>query len=249
MTLLTLLVVIILLCFGAFKAALIVFIAALAIDILILLLRVGARATLAEGEFSLRVIAGPIRLKLLPRIEPEKAKEEEPGEDGAKKPKKGRKPKKKKRPKKGEETQAPGDEEKKKPGIDITLELISTVLSAVGEMLGRLRRKISIDKLTIHYTVASDGPYSAAMTFGYACAGVNALMPVIENIFKVKERDVGVDATFDSDKSEFFIDAQLTIAIWEIIYIALAVWPVVKAVIAQYLKNRKVDKNGQASDQ
>ncbi len=234
LTLLYFLVFVILLCVGKCKAALIILGVTLALDLLLLLLRVGARATLDSGGFSLRIIAGPLRLKILP-----------PGEEKAKKPKKSKKPKAEKT---GEE-KPEGEKEKAKPKIKVTLELVTSVLKAVGELLGRLRRKISIDKLTIHYTAAGEDPGAAAMSFGYANAGIYALMPVIENIFKVKERDVGAAVTFDSEESELFIDAQLTLAIWEILYIVLAVWPPVKVVVGQIMKNGKVDKNGQASDQ
>lgn len=252
MTLIALIPVVIILCFGAWRAALIVLGAALVLDLLIALLRVGARAALEEGVFSLRILAGPIKLKLLPKEETEKPEPEEPGEEKKKpkKPKKAKKAKKAKKGKKGEPGETAGGEEKKKElPVKITVELISTVLNAVGELLGRLRRKISIDRLTVHYTVASEDPASAAMTYGYASAGISALMPVIENIFKVRERDVGVAVTFERSEGDFYIDAQLTLAIWEILYIAFAVWPVVKAVIAQYMNKRKVDKNGQSSDQ
>ena len=233
LTVLYFLAFIILLCCGKCKVALIILGVTLTLDILLLLIRVGARLTLDSQGLALRLIAGPVRLKLLPK-----------GEEKAKKPKK----------EKPEKRETPAPEEKKekskpKPKIKITFELISSVLKAVGELLGRLRRKICIDKLVLHYTAAAADPADAAMTFGYASAGVGALMPVIENIFKVKERDVGASVTFDTDQSEIFLDAQLTLAIWEILYIVLAVWPPVKALIGQLIKNGKVDKNGQASDQ
>ena len=232
LTLLYLIAFLILLCFGKFKVALIILGVTLFLDLVLLLLRVGARATLDENGFSLWATAGPVKLKILP-----------PGKEKAKKPKKPKENKK--------ETEKPSEEkkEKPKPKISITLDLVTTVLKAVGELLGRLRRKICIDRLVIHYTVGSADPADAAMTFGYMSAGIGALMPVIENIFKVKERDVGAALDFDADRPEIFIDARLTLAIWEIIYIVLAVWPVVKAVIAQTISKGKVDKNGQASDQ
>ncbi len=237
LTVLYFLAFVILLCFGKFKIALIILGVTLALDILILLLRVGARATLDEDGFALRVLAGPVKLKLLPS-----------GEEKAKKPKKPKKPKKEKPEKKREKPEAPAGE-KPGPKIRITLELVTSVLRAVGELLGRLRHKLRVDKLVIRYTVASDDPSGAAMTFGYASAGIGALMPVLENIFDVRERDVGVAVSFDTDRPEIFVDAQLTLAIWEILYIALAVWPPVKALIGQLIKKGKVDKNGQASDQ
>ncbi len=234
MTLIYLLIFVLLLCFGKFKIALILLGVTLVIDFLIAITRVGARAVLEEGVFSLTVLAGPVKLRLLPK--------------GEKKPAKPGREKPEKRAKKSKEKKEAG-EEKPKPKIEISFELITTVLSAVGELLGRLRRKIRIDRLTVHYTAASDDPAKAAMTFGYASAGVNALMPVVENIFRVKERDVGVSVTFDTDQSDIFVDAQLTLAIWEILYIVLAVWPPVKALLGQMKNKGKVDKNGQASDQ
>lgn len=237
MTLLYLLIFIVLLCFGKFKIAFILVGVTLLVDFLIATLRVGASATLEEGVFSLTVLAGPVKLKLLPKGE------KKPAKPGKEKP--GKKAKKQKKPKEEKET----GEKKPKPKIEISFELISTVLSAVGELLGRLRRKIRIDRLTVHYTAASDDPAKAAMTFGYASAGVNALMPAVENIFRVKERDVGVSVAFDTDESKIYLDAQLTLAIWEILYIVLAVWPPVKAILGQMTNKGKVDKNGQASDQ
>lgn len=232
MTLIFLLVMIVLACCGLWKAALIMLGVTVLLDFLIAVLRVGARATLSEGVFSLKILAGPVKLKLLPK-----------DEDRAKKPGK-EKPKTEEKP----QEQKPEAEKKPKPKIKITMELVRTVLSAVGDALGRLRRKLSIDVLTVHYTVASDDPYSAAMTYGYASAAVGALMPVIENIFKVKKSDVGAAVTFDTAEADLYIDAQLTIAIWEIIYIALAVVPVIKPVLAG-LKKGKVDTNGKSSDQ
>ena len=226
MTLVFLIVMIILACFGLWKAALIMLGVTLLIDILILTLRVGARATLEDSVFYLKIIAGPIRLKLLPKKE-----------DRAKKP-----PKKAPEPPEEKEIK-----QEKKPKIKVDLELIKTALTAVGELLSRLRRKLTIDKLTIHYTVASEDPASAAMTFGYASAGVGALMPVLENTFRIKDSDVGAAVDFEAKENVIYVDAQLTIAIWEIIYIALAVWPVLKAILAG-AKKGKVDKNGQASD-
>ena len=232
MTLLFLLVMILLACCGLWKAALIMLGVTLLIDLIIALLRVGARATLSEGVFSLSILAGPVKLKLLPKDEDEakKQKKEAP------------KPEKPKM----EAPEGPA-EEKPKRKLKITMELITTALSALGDALGRLRRKISIDLLTIHYTAASGDPFSAAMTYGCASAAVGALMPVIENIFKVKKSDVGAAVTFDATEADIYIDAQLTIAIWEIIYIALAVLPVIKPVL-EGLRKGKVENNGQASD-
>ncbi len=249
MTLILLIPAIVTLCFGAWKAALIVLGVGVVLDFLIAMLRVGARATLEDGVFGLRVLAGPVKLTLLPKAEKEEKAEPEEKDEEKEAKKKAKKRKKAKKKKEKAEASEGEKKEKKELPIKIDLELISTVLSALGELLGRLRRKISIDKLTVHYTVAAEDPAGAAMTFGYASAGINALMPAVENIFKVKDRDVGVAVTFDETQADIYLDAQLTLAIWEIFYIVFAVWPVVKNIVRQFLNKRKVDKNGQSSDQ
>ena len=212
--------------------------------LLIALLRVGAALRLEEGVLHLKIIAGPVKFELLPKKErkPQKA-----GGEGApkKKEKKKKVKKKKEKEKKGPESPEGGKEKKKLP---ITWDLISEILTAVGELLGRLRRKLCIDKLTIHYTVSSPDPYSTAMTFAYASIAVNALTPVLDNTFKIKERDLGAAVDFNSGENVIFVEAQLTIAIWEIVYIALAVVPAVKAIIRGFKKG-KVENNGQASNQ
>lgn len=210
----------------------------LLVFLLIALLRVGAALRLEDGTLYLKIVAGPIKLQILPKTK-ESAKK--PKDEGKKK-----EPKKKKKKEKKKET---GDEggEKEKKKFPITLELITSILSAVADLLGRFRRKLSIDKLTLHYTVASADPYSAAMTFGYASMAVNALVPVLDRTFKIKDRDIGAAVDFNSKENIIFADVQLTLAIWEIIYIALAVVPAIKAVLREYKKG-KVEKNGQASD-
>ncbi len=231
-TILALIPVIVVLICGKIKAALIVLAVTLAVDIVIALVRVGAHLTLEKGVFGLKIIAGPVKLKLLP------ADKDKPKE-----------PKKTKKEKAEEPEEEKEEPEKEKSGIHVTLELVTTVLKAVGELLGRFRRKITVDSLTIHYTAASPDPYNTAMTFAYASAGVNALMPVIHNIFTVKKSDVGAAVTFDAQEADVYVDARLTLAVWEVIYIVLAVWPVIRVILAQLLKKGKVDNHGQASDQ
>lgn len=208
----------------------------LLVFLLIALLRVGAALRLEDGTLYLKIVAGPIKLKILPKTK-----------ESAKKPKDEGKKKKPKKEKEKKETVDEGGEEEKKKKFPITLELITSILSAVADLLGRFRRKLSIDKLTLHYTVASADPYSAAMTFGYASMAVNALVPVLDRTFKIKDRDIGAAVDFNSKENIIFADVQLTLAIWEIIYIALAVVPAIKAVLREYKKG-KVEKNGQASD-
>ncbi|MGM9522059.1 MAG: DUF2953 domain-containing protein [Oscillospiraceae bacterium] len=205
--------------------ALIIIGAVFLILLLISLLRFGVSIIYSDKELCVKAVAGPVRITVFPIKEKDK-------------------PEKKR--KKREKTEKEEAEPPKKEKIDIK-EKLQKLLPPVLNALGRLRRKLSIDKLTIHYTAAADDPCSAAMSFGYASAAIGAVMPLIENNFKIRERDVGADVTFDSTENIIYVNAQLTLAFWEIIYICLALLPLLKS-LGSGEDTGKVDKNGQATN-
>jgi hypothetical protein len=192
----------------------------------LLLLKVGVNATYDDKVLCVKAIAGPVKITVFP-LEKEQ------------------KPKKEKKPKKKVEEKP--EEEKPKSKIPI-LDLIKVIVPAAIEALKRLRRKIDIDILTVHYTVASDDPYSTATSFGYISAAVGVLTPLLDRAFDIKKQDIQTDVSFDTSEPVIFANVQLTIAIWEIIYIAIAFLPVIKAIIKLNKENRKVEENGQAAD-
>ncbi|MEA4894784.1 MAG: hypothetical protein VB064_05940 [Oscillospiraceae bacterium] len=88
--------------------------------------------------------------------------------------------------------------------------------------LGRLRRKLHVDYLRIHYTFASDDPFKTAAGFGYSSAALGAIMPLVEDAFIIGERDIGTSLDFLGDKPVFDCWITLKIQVWELLYIAAA---------------------------
>jgi hypothetical protein len=172
----------------------------LAFFALLLLLRVGVRAEFDDGGLTLKIKAGAI---YIPIISPDKPKKEKP-----------EKPKKEKKPKKKTE---PEEKEKKTGKVSFFLSLISDVL----DILGRFKRKIKIDELTVWYLSASNDPAKAAMTFGAASAGMGIVTGILENNFKIKKRDFRAAVDFQKTEPEVYVKAELSLAIWEILYIVL----------------------------
>ncbi len=213
--------------------ALVILVVILLIISLIMILRVGVTVKYIEGEFTLKVIAGPVKLTLFPAPE----KKPKPKE-----PKKEKKPKEKKKP-------AEEKPESEKPKQSIP-ELIDRFVPPVLEALGRFKSKLLINNLTFYYSIAGiNDPYSAALNYGRISAAMASLIPLLENTLNIRKRSIGVNISFETDENKIYVDVTLTIAIWQIIYVALAVLPALVPGSKNNKSDGKEEKNGQAANE
>lgn len=185
------------------------------IFILIALLRFGVAAEYSGDGVTVVARAGPVKIQVLP---PKK-----------KKPKKVKKDKPKKVKKPVEEV----PEEVKRPG---KLKDFLKLLPAVKTALGRLRRRMLIKRLTIHYTSAGDDPSNTAMVYGAANAAFSVVVPMLEKAFRIRRRDVRAFVDFTVEEPFIYLKIDISIAVWELIYIS---WAIIKG-IAPIIKRRKV---------
>ena len=146
-----------------------------------------------------RVIAGPVRLKVFPSEKKEKKpkKEEKRNEKksatGEKKPPQEQKP---------EQTEEGGSLRDFLPLVRIAL-----------DFLGELRRKLRVDRLELKLILAGDDPCDLAVNYGRAWAAVGNLFPLLERAFVIKKRDVEVECDFTSDETLVTARLDLTITL------------------------------------
>ena len=174
----------------------------LAILLIIALLRLGVTVRYDEDGLFVSAFAGPVRIQLFPREKKPKEK------NGKKKQRK----KKKEKPSDSEE-----EEDKKKGG---GVRKLFDLVSAVSESLRRLRRRLLVNELTLRYEAAGSDPAKTAMSYGYANAAISTVMPTLENIFRIKKRSVGATVDFESDSPAVFAKLKMSLAVWELVYIA-----------------------------
>ena len=187
---------------------------------LILLLRVGVIAEYSEAGAEVALKVGPVLFRIIP---------------GKEKPTTGKKEKKEKKKEKKE-----GKEKPKRGGsFDMFMELIPQAL----DMLGAFRRKLLIKDLRMHFVSAADSPYSAAMNFGYASAAVGMVLPLIENAFNLKNRDITTDVSFTDKSSTIYVKADISIIIYQVLYIALAYG---LGMLKTYIKHNRRNKHRKA---
>lgn len=181
---------------------------------LISLIRVGARVRYGEAGLFAFVLAGPLKIRLLPA----KPKEEKPA--------KKKKPKKEKKPK-----------PEGQPG---TLSRLMQLLPVVGQACGALKRKIRIDDLKLDLIWGGSDPAAVALGYGQANAALGMLWPVFDNNFKVKRHSFQIGMDYGRAQPSVELEAAVTFTIGQIL--ALAVHYGVKALVAWVRSGRPVKK-------
>ena len=156
-----------------------------------------------------RVIAGPLRLRVYPRPKKQKksahkrAKKpvpEQPGDPKEEVPL----PKPPQPPKTGNTAKKP----KEKQGGSLT-DFIPFVKLGLS-FLGDFRRKLRLNNLELKLVLASSDPCDLAVNYGKTWAAVGNLLPALERWFVIKKRNVEVECDFTA--SQTLVTARLDIS-------------------------------------
>lgn len=197
--------------------------AVLAILLLIAFIRLGTIVKYSETGLTIKLLAGAFVVMTFP-IKSEKGI--------------------KKKTAKGKKQKSPGTKpiESKKAAS-----ALKRYLPPAVETLKRFRIKLNIDSLTIHFLSGAEDPFDAAMNFGKISVLEGIILPFIDNNFNIKKRDVQTGISFDGGGNKIYLEAKMTLAVWQIVYIASAMLPLLKKEKTES-KDGKADTYGQASN-
>ena len=175
----------------------------LGVLILLAIAPLGVSAVYDAQGLLLRVIAGPVRITLLPKKQKDS------------KPKKEKKPKQSEKKKQSKAPKPKTAEPKKAKGGSLTdfLPLVQTAL----DMLVSFKNKLRVNRLEMKLIMAADDPCDLAVNYGRAWAALGNLMPQLERIFVIKKRDLEVECDFTSDKTLIIARLDLTITLGRLI--------------------------------
>ena len=194
---------------------------ALGVLVLLALLPLGVSARYDASGVLVRLIAGPLRLRLYPR----KKKKKKNGE-------------KKKEKKPAQTANGGGQQETQKGGSwKDFLPLVRLGL----DFLGDFRRKLRINRLEMKIIMACDDPADLAINYGRVWAAVGNLWPRLEELFVIKKRDVQVECDFTAEQTLVCARADITITLGRLL--SLGVRYGIRAV-KEYLKLRKNHEGG-----
>ena len=202
---------------------------ALALLVLLAILPLGASVLYDEDGPRVRIVAGPLKIQVFPlKKKPKKNKPK------AEKPKKDKKPKKA-----APEGEKPEPFPKPKTGGSWT-DFLPLVRVAV-DLLNDLRRKLRVDHLKLHLTMAGDDPCDLAVNYGRMNASLATLIAQLERFLVIKKRDVHIDCDFAASETVILARLDLTITLGRILSIA-AVYGV--RALTTFLKIKKQREGG-----
>lgn len=168
-----------------------------------------------DGAVSLRLRVGPIRKTVFPN---QKSTGEADGKTKKKPPTR--------------------KKEKKQPDKHFLLSLVRPGLRA----LNRVRRKLRIDLLRLHFTAAAGDPYDTIRQYRAANLAVYATVPVVERTVCVRQRDIETGFTFEADKPTIFARIIMNIRVGQLCVVGIGF-------AAEYLKmKRKTNRARRAEE-
>lgn len=189
--------------------------------LLILQIPVRVRAAYDQGDLSLRVRFGPVKVQLFPRPE-------EPEEAG-KKPRKEKKEKKQK------------EEKPKKPKAKINREQIFYALETLPPILGRALKRtgksIRIEPLKIWLLAAGYDPADTALLYGRLEAALAAGLPVLRQAVRIKDEDIRLYLDFTERQMDCIADVGAALRPWSLVTIGVRA---LASLIKWYLGFRKL---------
>lgn len=169
-----------------------------------------------------RVIAGPVRVTLIP------------AKKRAKKEKKTRE----KKPKKASAPAKVASTEAQKGG---SLKEFIPLVQIALDMMDAFRRKLRVNRLEAKIVLAGDDPADLAINYGRAWTALGNLWPRLESFLVIRKRSVEVQCDFTADQT--LITARLDVTITLGRMLAISVVYGIRA-IKEFLRIRKQNKGG-----
>lgn len=164
----------------------------LGVLLLLLCLPAGVHLRYSAAGMALKLVYGPIRLRLLPA-------------KGKKKKKKEKKPKEKPAPNEPEPVKNATEAPKKGGNLKDLMEYVPIGL----DLLNAIRRRLLMRKLVLLVNLAGNDPCDLALLYGKANAGVAGALPLLERCFRIRHRDVQVFCDFTADSTEVYAELEI----------------------------------------
>ena len=183
---------------------------------LILLIPLGVSATYDDRGPLVKVIAGPIRFRIYPKKKDDRAGKKKESKKAA-----------------GASGQARKDQKKKGGRFKEFMPYVQMGL----DLLNDLRRKIKVKRLELKLILAGDDPCDLGIAYGSAWAAVGNLIPLLEQCFVIKKRNVQVDCDFTQTETTVYVRADITITLGRLLGLALRYgWRALKEYIKIIMK-------------
>ena len=145
------------------------------------LLRVGAEIAFGQ-ELRVALLIGPKKIVLLPKTDKKKKKKKKTAENKAKPAKKGEKKEKKKLP----------------FTFDDVRSVTPVAFEALQKALGKIRRRMRVDPLTLSICFGGADPVKVAQMYGWTNTAVWTMMPPLEQLIHIPDPRIHLETDYNS---------------------------------------------------
>ena len=199
-----------------------------------------------HGEIELKLGIAFLRLKILPKKAPNPKQEKKKAEKKAKKEAL-KAEKKKKQKAESLIAKPPAPAKPKTPLPDRIRGLLPWAKLAASFAGEFFHRKLCIKRLRIRAALAGGDPAKLAMTNGKAWEAIGIAVPVLEQAFRIKKRQIAVYPDFLAEKTD--LEAEICVRLFVGGVVCLVFKYAIKA-LRIYLRSRKAKKaSGQKKDE
>ena len=138
--------------------------------------------------------------------------------------------------------QKPKQKGKLKPWIQAVMEYWREIFDIIGKVL----TSPTLDDLQLEIRIGGD-PEKCAMTYGKICAAVGAVLPVVENTFRIRKRRIELYPCFDREDLQIAADVSITIQIYEIMALVVALLGLGLKIFLKARNNKKAVQQYESS--
>ena len=151
----------------------------LALLLAIWLLRVGVQVAFGQ-ELRLTLVVGPKKIVLLPKRDKKK------------------KTKKKVPDKRAKPAEKAGEKEKLPFTFEDVRSVVPVVFDALQKALGKIRRKMRVDPLTLSISFGGEDPVKVAQMYGWTNTAVWTMMPPLEQMLHIPDPHIHLETDYNS---------------------------------------------------
>ena len=188
------------------------------------ILPLGVRVCYDQDGPVVKVVLGPVKVKVFPGTKKEKKpeKQEKPEEANLPKP-----------------PQPPAAPKSKKKGGSLT-DFLPFVKLGI-DFLGDVRRKLRMNELYLRLILASNDPCDLAVNYGKTWAAVGNFLPALERFFVIKKRDVEVECDFTASETKVIARLEITMTLGRLLTL-VAIYGI--RGLKEFIQFRKLRKGG-----
>lgn len=183
--------------------------------ILLAIVKVGIFASYYRERFEVRLVIGPLKLK----VGKKKEQKDEANENKALDKRTKREFKKNSKP---------------------WMRSVADNWQELLQLIGRVLTAPTLDTLLLKIEVGGKEPDQCAMQYGGICSIVSGVLAALENTFDIKKRSVEIQCRFDKDCTEIEAEAAISLKVYEIIILAAALLKMAIKLYRQTKTNMKV---------